>query len=114
MLYYQHYQQAYPPRSPNSLAQSSYSFNPDLLTLGLIVLRLVMKSATSMGRISSIVMCRSASPRDRNGPMAASFAKAVMSDPENPGLTSINGCNLALHQRGKGVDTYRPLARQAA
>ena len=30
-------------------------------------------------------MKSSASPRERRGPMAASLARAVMSEPENPG-----------------------------
>uniref|UniRef100_A0A4E9DUX5 Uncharacterized protein n=1 Tax=Gibberella zeae TaxID=5518 RepID=A0A4E9DUX5_GIBZA len=74
----------YPPRSPNSCAQSSYSFKPVLLTLGLIVVKLASKSSNWIGRISSIVMCNNASPRDRNGPMAASLANAVISEPEKP------------------------------
>ncbi len=39
-----------------------------------------------MGRMSSGDMCSKASPSSRNGPMAASLARAVMSEPENPGL----------------------------
>jgi hypothetical protein len=74
----------YPPLSPNSLAQSSYSFKLDLLTLGRMVAKLATKSESSIGRISSIDMCSSASPSERSGPMAASFARAVMSEPENP------------------------------
>lgn len=77
----------YPPLSPNSLAQSSCSLSPDLLTLGLIVVKLAIKSESSMGRISSIVMCNRASPNERSGPIAASFASAVISDPENPNNT---------------------------
>lgn len=73
-----------PPRSPNSLAQSSYSFRPCLLTLGLIFLKLASKSSNCIGLISSIVICKSFSPRLRKGPIAASLASAVMSDPENP------------------------------
>ena len=75
---------SYPPRSPNSLAQSSYCLRPALLTLGRIVVRLATKSDISMGRISSMVMCKRASPSDRSGPMAASLASAVISEPENP------------------------------
>lgn len=75
---------SHPPRSPNSLAQSSYSFRPALLTLGLIVAKLAIKSDSPIGRISFSVMCSKASPRDLRGPIAASFANAVISEPEKP------------------------------
>jgi len=78
-----------PPRSPNCLAQSSYSFKPSLFTLGLIVRKLARKSSKPIGRISSIVMCSNASPNDRSGPIAASFARAVMSEPENPSVSCL-------------------------
>lgn len=61
-----------------------------MLTLGLIVLRLARKSDNSMGRISSILMWSKASPRDRKGPMAASLARAVISEPENPDIVGVN------------------------
>lgn len=73
-----------PPLSPNSVAQSSYSLSPVLLTLGRMLRRLATKSTSMIGLISSIVICNKASPRDLKGPMAASFANAVMSDPEKP------------------------------
>lgn len=73
-----------PPLSPNSLAQSSYSFKPCLLTDGRMVCRLALKSSNRIGRISSMVMCNSFSPKLRSGPIAASLARAVMSEPENP------------------------------
>ncbi len=74
----------YPPRSPNSFAQSSYCLRPAWLTLGLMVARLATKSPSSMGRISSMAICSNASPSERSGPMAASLANAVISDPEKP------------------------------
>jgi hypothetical protein len=73
-----------PPLSPNSLAQSSYSFNPCFPTDGRIFTRLASKSSNRMGRISSMVMCNSFSPSERSGPIAASLASAVMSEPEKP------------------------------
>lgn len=77
-----------PPRSPNSLAQSSNSFSPEAETLGRILTRLALKSVTSIGLISSGDMCSNFSPRERRGPMAASFARAVISLPEKPGTLS--------------------------
>lgn len=73
-----------PPRSPNSLAQSSNSFSPEAETLGRMLTRLALKSVTSIGLISSGDMWSSFSPSERRGPMAASFAKAVISLPEKP------------------------------
>lgn len=78
-----------PPLSPNSLAQSSNCFSPCLLTLGLMLMRLASKSSNWIGLISSMDICSSASPRLRSGPIAASFAKAVMSEPENPTRRSL-------------------------
>lgn len=75
-----------PPLSPNSLAQSSNSFRPCLLTLGLMFTKLASKSTSWIGRIWSMDICSSASPRERRGPMAASLARAVMSEPEKPGI----------------------------
>lgn len=46
--------------------------------------RLASKSISAIGRISSMVICNNASPSDRRGPMAASLANAVISDPEKP------------------------------
>ena len=37
-----------------------------------------------IGRMSSGDMCSSFSPRERSGPMAASLARAVISEPEKP------------------------------
>lgn len=74
----------YPPRSPNSRAQSSYLRSPSGETLGLIEYKLASKSWNLMGRIWSMGVCRSASPRLRRGPMAASLARAVISEPEKP------------------------------
>lgn len=79
----------HPPLSPNSLAQSSNSFNPCLLTLGRMLVRLARKSCIPMGLMSSGDMCRSFSPSDLRGPMAASFARAVMSEPEKPVLLTL-------------------------
>lgn len=89
-----------PPRSPNSLAQSSYSWRPCLLTLGLIFVKLASKSSNCIGLISSMVMWRSFSPRLRRGPIAASLASAVISDPENPaaiGSQSLETSNTYSH-----------------
>lgn len=47
--------------------------------------KLASKSWKIMARIWSIGVCRRASPRLRRGPMAASLARAVMSEPEKPG-----------------------------
>jgi hypothetical protein len=55
-----------------------------LLTEGLIVRKLFLKSSKRIGRISSIVIVSRLSPSERKGPMAASFANAVMSEPEKP------------------------------
>lgn len=74
-----------PPRSPNSLAQSSNSLRPEAETLGRMLTRLALKSVTSIGLISFGDMNSSFSPRERRGPIAASFAKAVISLPEKPG-----------------------------
>ena len=71
-----------PPLSPKSLAHFSNSSRPFLLTLGLILSKLASKSPISMGRICSFGVNRRASPRCRKGPIAASFASAVMSEPE--------------------------------
>ena len=73
-----------PARSPNSLAQSSNSCRPCLLTLGRMLIKLASKSSNWMGRISSVDMDNSASPKLLSGPIAASFAKAVISLPEKP------------------------------
>jgi hypothetical protein len=72
------------PLLPNSSFHFSNARNPSLLTLGRILRREVTKSSKSMGRISSRLVVRRASPRDRRGPIAASFVSAVISDPENP------------------------------
>ncbi|KAJ6263750.1 LOW QUALITY PROTEIN: hypothetical protein Dda_2321 [Drechslerella dactyloides] len=69
-------------RSPKCRAQSSYSCNPSLLTLGRMLFKLALKSSSMIGRMSSIRICSSDSPRLRSGPIAASFASAVISDPE--------------------------------
>ena len=82
----------YPPRSPNSLAQSSNSWRPCLLTEGLMLIRLASKSTNPIGLISSIDMESKASPRLRSGPIAASFARAVMSEPEKPGYDVRKRC----------------------
>ena len=58
--------------------------NPSLLTLGLTFLKLVTKSSNPIARISSRFVVSNASPNERNGPIAASFVNAVISDPENP------------------------------
>lgn len=76
----------HPPLSPNSLAQSSNSCKPCLLTLGRMFIKLASKSSNWMGRISSVDMYKSASPKLRSGPIAASFARAVISLPEKPCL----------------------------
>ena len=73
-----------PPLSPNSLAQSSNSFKPCLLTLGRMLIRLASKSSNEIGRISSMDICSRASPSERSGPIAASLARAVISEPEKP------------------------------
>jgi hypothetical protein len=43
-----------------------------------------------MGRIWSIVMERSFSPSERKGPIAASLASAVISEPEKPVFVSVS------------------------
>lgn len=91
---------AYPPRSPNSLAQSSNSFRPCLLTLGLMFIRLALKSSIEIGLMSSGAMCRSFSPRLRSGPIAASLARAVISEPEKP-VPRVSGCTFARKTRWK-------------
>ena len=73
-----------PPLSPNSLAHCSYCLKPALLTLGLMVSKLAWKSSNWIGRISSMLIWRSFSPRLRSGPIAASLARAVISEPEKP------------------------------
>src|SRR5271155_2961386 len=72
------------PLLPNWSFHFSNAYNPSLLTLGLIFLKLVTKSSNPIGRISSLLVVNKASPRDRKGPIAASLVKAVISDPENP------------------------------
>lgn len=72
------------PLLPNSSFHFSNAINPSLLTLGLTFFKLVTKSSNPIGRISSRFVVNNASPNDRNGPIAASFVNAVISDPENP------------------------------
>lgn len=74
----------HPPLSPNCVAHSSYLLSPSLPTLGLMLTRLAWKSWNCIGLISSLFMCSSRSPRLRKGPIAASLAKAVISEPEKP------------------------------
>lgn len=52
--------------------------------------KLASKSEKQIGRICSMGVWRRASPRLRSGPMAASFASAVISEPENPIYNEIN------------------------
>jgi hypothetical protein len=72
------------PLLPNSSFHFSKACNPSLLTLGLTFLKLVTKSSNPIALISSRFVVNSASPNDRNGPIAASFVSAVISDPEKP------------------------------
>jgi hypothetical protein len=72
------------PLLPNSSFHFSNARNDSLLTLGRIFRSEVTKSSKSMGRISSRFVVKRASPRERRGPIAASFVSAVISDPENP------------------------------
>ena len=72
------------PLLPNSSFHFSNASNPSLLTLGLTFLKLATKSSNPIARISSRLVVNNASPKERNGPIAASFVNAVISDPENP------------------------------
>ena len=72
------------PLLPNSSFHFSKACNPSLLTLGLTFLKLVTKSSNPIALISSRFVVNNASPKDLNGPIAASFVNAVISDPENP------------------------------
>jgi len=92
-----------PALSPNSRAHSSNSCRPCLLTLGLILTRLASKSSNWIGRIWSMGVYRRASPNFRRGPIAASFAKAVMSDPEKPVEGPVNSHS---NQEGSSSETY--------
>lgn len=91
--------------SPNLCAHSSCSRSVSGLTLGRMDARLASKSASPMGRILSTGIWSSASPRDRRGPMAASFARAAKSDPEYPVTISI------FDSHGQGRVMYSPSVR---
>jgi hypothetical protein len=77
------------PLLPNSSFHFSNACNPALLTLGLTFLKLVTKSSNPIALISSRFVVNNASPKDLNGPIAASFVNAVISDPENPIISNV-------------------------
>ena len=94
-----------PPLSPKSLAHFSNSSSPFLLTLGRMLSKLASKSTIWIGRIWSLGVNKRASPRWRKGPIAASFASAVISDPEYP-----RSSQLVLYNSSQS-DTYRLSSR---
>lgn len=49
-----------------------------------MLIRLASKSSNPIGLMSSMDMESKASPRLRSGPIAASLAREVMSEPEKP------------------------------
>jgi hypothetical protein len=77
------------PLLPNSSFHFSKACNPSLLTLGLTFRKLVTKSSNPIARISSLFVVNKASPNDLNGPIAASFVNAVISEPEKPIVSMI-------------------------
>jgi hypothetical protein len=90
----------YYPLLPNSSFHLSNASRPSRLTLGRIFRKLITKSSNPIGRISSRLVIKRASPSERSGPIAASFASAVISDPEKPdqqvfsrGVPSVNSTN---------------------
>ncbi|WNV72463.1 hypothetical protein O6U65_0778 [Saccharomyces cerevisiae synthetic construct] len=82
LLYYYYYYHHHEPDDPNCEAHFSYFTNPSWDTEGLIYTKLFLKSTRPMGLIISLSVSNNLSPRSRSGPMAASFAKDVISLPE--------------------------------